>query len=391
MSVSSIIIYILVAFMAWGVIDLVFFNNRFGYGEKFEEGINAMGPLALAMIGIMCLAPVIGNLLTPVVEPLFRLVGADPAMFAGSILAIDMGGFPLAQAMTENQDVIVLSGVLLSSMLGATIVFSIPVSLGIVQEKDRPFLAKGMLIGVISIPFGTFIGALVAGIPVGLTLINLIPSTLLSILLALGLWLIPEKLLKGFSVFSKLITSVITLALACAIIEQMTGLVVIPGMDPILPQFEVVGTVAIALAGAYPMVHFITSKFSKALAKLGGLLQVNEVSIAGIIAALANPIPTYGMLKDMDNRGKVIAIAFSVPALTVMGDQLGYVSANAQAYLLPMVVAKLSGGLIAVLIATLFLKEVTDEEPESIKNNTPQRPKVALGTQIAEAGETNTK
>ena len=51
-----------------------------------------MGSLALAMIGIICLAPVLANLLRPVVVPLYSLPGADPAMFAGTILANDMGG-----------------------------------------------------------------------------------------------------------------------------------------------------------------------------------------------------------------------------------------------------------------------------------------------------------
>lgn len=44
----------------------------------------AMGSLALAMIGIICLAPVLANLLRPVVVPLYQALGADPAMFAGT-------------------------------------------------------------------------------------------------------------------------------------------------------------------------------------------------------------------------------------------------------------------------------------------------------------------
>lgn len=89
MSINEIIIYIMVIFMALGAIDRII-GNRFGLGEKFEEGIIAMGSLALSMIGIISLAPVLANLLRPVVVPLFSLVGADPAVFAGTILANDM-------------------------------------------------------------------------------------------------------------------------------------------------------------------------------------------------------------------------------------------------------------------------------------------------------------
>ena len=68
MSINEIIVYLMVVFMALGAFDRIL-GNRFGLGEKFEEGIMAMGSLALAMIGIICLAPVLANLLRPVVVP----------------------------------------------------------------------------------------------------------------------------------------------------------------------------------------------------------------------------------------------------------------------------------------------------------------------------------
>ena len=98
MSINEIIVYLMVVFMALGAVDRIL-GNRFGLGEKFEEGIMAMGSLALAMIGIICLAPVLANLLRPVVVPLYQALGADPAMFAGTLLANDMGGAPLAQEL----------------------------------------------------------------------------------------------------------------------------------------------------------------------------------------------------------------------------------------------------------------------------------------------------
>ena len=102
MSINEIIVYLMVLFMALGAIDRIL-GNRFGLGEKFEEGIMAMGSLALAMIGIICLAPVLANLLRPVVVPFYQALGADPAMFAGTILANDMGGAPLAQELALTQ------------------------------------------------------------------------------------------------------------------------------------------------------------------------------------------------------------------------------------------------------------------------------------------------
>ena len=39
-------------------------------------------------------------------------------------------------------------------MMGPTLVFTIPVALGIIQKDDQQFLATGVLSGIITIPFG---------------------------------------------------------------------------------------------------------------------------------------------------------------------------------------------------------------------------------------------
>lgn len=67
-------------------------GNKYGYGDKFEEGFRLLGSTALSMAGLICLAPVLANLLGQIIVPLYQLIGADPAMF-GSLLAIDMGGY----------------------------------------------------------------------------------------------------------------------------------------------------------------------------------------------------------------------------------------------------------------------------------------------------------
>ena len=187
MSAYEIIIWVMAAFAVLGAVDRIL-GDRFGLGQPFEEGILAMGSLALAMLGIITLAPVLSNLLQPVVVPVYRFLGADPAMFAGTILACDMGGGSLAVQMTDDPQAAMLGGVITGSMLGATIVFTIPIALGILQEADRPYLAKGILCGIVTIPLGILAGGLVAGFPLGMVLRNLIPIVIFAILIALGLW-----------------------------------------------------------------------------------------------------------------------------------------------------------------------------------------------------------
>ena len=359
MSINEIIVWLMAVFVVLGAIDRII-GNKFGLGEQFEEGIMAMGSLALAMIGILCLAPVLATLLRPVVVPLYSLVGADPAMFAGTILANDMGGAPLAMELAQTPEAGRFGGLIIGAMLGATVVFTIPVALGIIEAEDRPALAKGVLAGIITIPVGAFVGGITAGFGLGMVLRNLIPIVLIALLIALGLWKIPDGMVKGFTVFGKGVVVVITIGLAAAIVESLTGIVLIPGMAPISEGFDVVGHIAIVLAGAFPLVRAITKVFRKPLMKLGSLLGMNDVAAAGMVASLANNIPMFGMMKDMDPRGKVLNVAFAVSASFVFGDHLGFTAGFDSTMIFPMIVGKLVGGATAVAVAMLLTGKEKD-------------------------------
>lgn len=344
------LIAIMAVFAVIGAADRIF-GNRLGLGKEFENGVLAMGSLALAMVGIVSLAPVLAAVLRPVIAPVFRLLGADPAMFAGSILACDMGGGALAQQMTDNPEAALLSGVLTGSMLGATVVFTIPVAMGILEEKDLGLMAQGMLCGIVTIPLGVFVGGIVAGFSVGMVLRNLIPIVILAALIALGLWKAEKAMIRGFEVFGKGVVAVVTVGLAAAIVESLTGFVLIPGMAPISEGFETVGAIAVVLAGAFPLVYLVTKLLRKPLTRLGKTLGINDYAAAGLIASLANSIATFGMVKDMNTRGKVVNIAFAVSAAFVFGDHLGFAAGFAPEMIGPMIVGKLVGGVSAVAVA----------------------------------------
>ncbi|MEG1255878.1 ethanolamine utilization protein EutH [Clostridium sp.] len=361
MKINDIIVYIMVVFMALGAIDKCL-GNKFGLGEKFEEGFMAMGSLALAMIGVICLAPVLANILEPIVVPAFNFLGADPGMFGGTLLANDMGGASLSQALAVDPQAGLFGGLIVGSMMGVTIVFTIPVALGIINKEDQKFLAMGVLAGIITIPVGSFVGGLVAGFPVMMVLKNLIPIVIFALLIALGLWKFEKAVIKGFTVFGKGVVILITLALAAAVIEALTGIALIPGMNPIEEGITTVGEIAIVLAGAFPLVYVITKVFNKPLMGLGKLLKMNDISAAGMVATLANSIPMFGMMKDMDDRGKIINVAFAVSAAFVFGDHLGFTAGFNSEMILPMIVGKLVAGITAVLVAIFIANNVAKKE-----------------------------
>ena len=350
MSFHEVLIDMMAVFALLGGLDRIL-GGRFGLGSRFEEGILSMGSLALAMVGIVSLAPVLAGILKPIVVPVYRLLGADPAMFAGTVLACDMGGGPLARQLTADPQAADLGGVITGSMLGATVVFTIPVAMGILEERDRPAMAKGILCGMVAIPFGILAGGLTAGYAFSMVLRNLVPIVLMALLIALGLWRAEKAMVAAFTAFGKILVAVVTVGLSGAIIQALTGFAVIPGLAPISEGFETVGTIAIVLAGAFPLVYVLTRVLNKPLMALGKLLGINEPASAGLIASLANSIATFGMVGDMNRRGKVVNIAFAVPAAFVFGDHLGFTAGFAPELLPAMILGKLAGGVVAVGVA----------------------------------------
>ncbi len=356
MSAHEILILVMAVFAVLGAIDRIL-GNRVGLGQEFENGILAMGSLAMAMLGIISLAPVLAGLLRPVVVPVFSFLGADPAMFAGSILACDMGGAPLALELTSDPQAAMLGGLITGSMLGATIVFTIPVAMGILQAEDRVFLAKGILCGIVTIPAGILVGGLVAGIPAGKVLRNLVPVVIFAAAIALGLWKAEKWMIKGFVLFGKGITILITAGLAAAIFGELTGYTLIPGLAPLSDGFATVGAIAIVLAGAFPLVYLLTKLLNKPLLALGKSIGVNQTAAAGLIATLANSIATFGLVKEMDDRGKVVNIAFAVSAAFVFGDHMGFTAGFAPELLPAVILGKLAGGITAVAVALLLTRK----------------------------------
>ena len=359
MGINDIILYVMTGFMALGALDKAFLENRLGFGEKFEEGFMAMGSLMLAMGGVITLAPFLAEVLKPVIVPLYQAVGADPSMFATTLLACDMGGYPLAMQMAANPQIGRFAGIILGGMMGPTIVFSIPVALGIIEKKDHPALAKGILIGMVTIPLGCLAGGLMMlgeGFTLFTLLLNIVPVLVVSILIAAGLKFIPSAMIKGFSAFGKVVVALITVGLAMGIVEALSPYRFFPegspyALVPLTESYAVIGSIAIVLAGAFPMVTFITKVFKAPLLAFGKKLGMGDIAAAGMVATLANNIPTFTMMKDMDERGKIINVAFAVSAAFVFGDHLGFTAGVERGLILAMIVGKLVAGIAAVVLA----------------------------------------
>lgn len=294
-------------------------------------------------------------------------------MFAGTLLANDMSGWALAEQMAENADAARLSGLILGSMMGATIVFTIPVSLGIIQKADRPYLAKGILAGIVAIPVGVLVGGLVAGFAPGMVLMNLIPIVLAALLIALGLWRAPDKMTTGFEWFDKGLVALISVGLVIGVFEFMTGVQIMPAGWELASPVEglaVVGLIGMMLLGAFPAVALIIRFASKPLSKVGRLIGINDSAAGGMIATLANNIPMFEMMKDMDPRGKIVNAAFAVGAAFAFGDHLGFTAGIAREMIFPVIAGKLVAGVVAVGLALLLFSKTHPPAPLATESGT---------------------
>ena len=90
-----------------------------------------------------------------------------------------------------------------------------------------------------------------------------------------------------------------------------------------------------------------------------GPIGVNVATYAGYTSAgiLGGCIATFGLVKDMNQRGKVVNIAFAVSAAFVFGDHLGFTAGFAPEMIGPMIIGKLVGGISAVAVAMWLTKK----------------------------------
>ena len=375
LSVNSVIIFVMMIFMIIGAGDRAR-GNKWGYGEQFEEGFHAVGPMMLAMAGVIAAAPVLAIMLKPFIVPLYQLIGADASMFAGTLLASDTGGYPLAMELAENESIGNFAGLLAANMLGVTLVFTVPVGMSMMKAKDQPYLGAGVLAGIITIPVGCILGGLAMNltpykISMSVILVNMVPVILAAALIAAGLWFWPSRLLASFQKFGTSLTAVITILTAIAVFEYQTGirfplfrLMVEPNAEGVIPlenSFLVCGQIGTILIGAFPMVKWVTKTFGSALSRIGKAFGMNESGSAGLIATLANSLAMFNITGDMNEKGKILNIAFAVSASFTFGDHLAFAAGVNPEMILPVVIGKLTAGCTAFLLANKLTPKLLEK------------------------------
>ncbi len=354
---NQVILYVMAIGAVIGGIDRIF-GNRLGLGAKFEQGFHYLGSMALSMVGIICLAPVLASGLETAVAPLCRAIGVDPAMLGG-ILAIDMGGYPLAAQLADNADVGRYAGIIVSAIFGCTLVFTIPVGMGLTQKEDHPAFARGIMIGLAAMPVALIIGGLAAGLSLIQTLHQNLPIFVLAILLMAGLHRIPKGMIKGFQIFAKIIDVIIMIGLILAAVTYMTQIEIIKGMAPIEDAMATVASIGIVLLGSLPLAEIVQKLLQKPFQTIGTRLGLDSVGIAALLISFVSVLPSIAMLKDMNYKSKVVNVAAMVCSASLLGAHLGFTIAVEPGMPEALLATKILGAIAAATVA-LVLKKTSE-------------------------------
>ena len=326
------------------------FGNRLRLGQEFERGFQYLGPMGLSMAGVICVAPILSDVLGRAVVPAFTAIGVDPGMFGG-ILAVDMGGFQMAEALAVDPLVGRYAGVIVGAIFGCTITFTIPVGMGMLEDKDRPLFSKGILFGLISMPVGLLTGALACGMSIPSAVWQNIPLLVMAALLLVGFWKIADRMIRGFSWVAAGIRAVTLIGLIGGAFAYLTGVDLLPGAAPLMEGMEVVSSVGIVLLGSLPMGEMLQRILKKPLNWLAARTGMNTYSVAGLMLGLVGILPVVAIIKDMDDRGKVVNGAYLVCGASVLAAHLGFTAGVAPEMVTPMLLSKIIGGYAGVAIA----------------------------------------
>lgn len=342
-------------------------NNRFGLGKKFEDGFMLLGPMALSMAGIVCLTPLLSELLGKWIAPVYRYLRLDPAMFAG-ILAIDMGGYPMAMGLADDPAIGRFAGIIVGAIFGCTASFAIPVGMGMLGGEERGSFVQGTLYGLIAMPAALILGGILCGLGAWNTLWQLLPVLILSGILLWGIRMRPKGTVRAFRAFARGLDGLITVGLILGVVQYMTGWVILPGLMPLEEAMESVAAIGIVLLGSLPMAEILKRALRRPLEWMGKKIGVNAASMAGFLLGAVSFMPMLVLMKDMDRRGRVANAAAAVCLTSVLGAHLGYTVSQEPDMLLPMLLTKAVGGILGAGIALMAMrKKEPRQDGESVR------------------------
>lgn len=344
---NIVISWILAIFALLGGLDYLI-GNKFGLGSKFEKALSLMGPMATSITGVIVMVPLLSLGLEKTIVPLFAKLGFDPGVFGG-LIPIDWGGFFLAKDLASDPRMGLYGGINIAGTFGTVLSFSIPMGMRALrdQEKQDAF-ARGILEGLVVLPVSLILGGLAAGFGLSEILWHSLPILVLSFLVLIGIWKNLPLMIKIFTVFSKILRAIGIIGITVGAFTQLTGVILIPGINPILDALRIICLITVTMLGCLPLSDFLTRILRKPLTNLAVKLRTSPEALSNPLMVIASGTAGIIALQDLDNRGIELNSAFIVYAVSGLSAQLTFILNNAPDYTPSYFVTKFVGGFLAM-------------------------------------------
>ncbi len=268
-----------------------------------------------------------------------------------------MGGYQLAGELSASQEMVRYAGLVIAATLGCTITFTIPVGMGMLKKRRPPLFSRGMLIGTGTLPVTMIVGGLLSGLSFSADRTSVAPGAPLL-----------------------LSADVRHLAFSGTDRARVHGICRCdPASDDDRPHrgrvllydrlFAAPGPCAAGGRDGGCLVYrhctarqpsdggAFYSGCSKAALFYWKKTGMNDSSAAGLLMGIVSPVPAITMMEKMDERGKIVNAAFLVSAASTIAAHMGFTFGTDPDFVVPLLVAKLAGGIAAVCAALFFTKK----------------------------------
>lgn len=360
------VIIILLAALALAAAFDDLLGGPLGLVEEFNQGLASMGRLALSIVGTYCIGIALIQSNAAAIAAFAAHLPFDPSLIPSCLLCPDTGGLPIAQELAATPELGIYTGALVTSGLGATVGYQIPMFLSALDKKYFPALMRGFLYGLITLPVGLFAGGLLLGLPITVWLQNTAPVLLLCVLLMAAFLAAASLTVRVLSALGMLIRVLTYVLFAAVVADIFLPQVSIVDQELIYDALLITFRSTVVICGGLVLSKLAIKYCNRPLNALAKLLGVNIESVIGLVLCCFQSMAMLPLFPKMSPKGKIMNAAFCVCGAYLLGSQMAFITklvphAAAATYM----VNKILCGITAILLVCAF-----EHSPGSKKRTT---------------------
>lgn len=350
----NIFIAVMLMLAGLGLLDKIQ-CGKWGICEEFDKGLALMGPMALSIVGVYCIGITAVQANAQSIADLAESLPFDASVLIGSILATDLGGYAISKNVASTPLLGLFSGVIVASSLGCAVSFQLPVSLATIPKEEVDPMMNGLLLGIITIPFGLLAGGIMLGLTVSELAVNIAPVALLCFLLALAFVKAAKATMMVMSFVGYSIRAVSFVMFAAVIAGLFVPAWRIADMALISEILVILAKMTAVVCGSMVLSRLAIMYCKRPIGWMSRKLDINEKSVMGLLLSLTTSLSMLPLFSQMDRRGKAMNAAFTVSGAYVLGGQLAFISSVEGPDVVSIyMISKLAGGVCALIAAALF-------------------------------------